>query len=73
MTSFDIEKQRLDNIYYEGFNLMQSTINAHGVEFANRLFNDYNKPGEPYRGTIDGYYFMKGEFDAIFKATYKAA
>ena len=73
MNSFDLEQKRLDACYQEGFDFMQSTIAAHGAEFANKLFNDYNAPGKPYRGTLDGYYRMKGEFDAIFKAMYKAA
>jgi hypothetical protein len=73
MNIFDIEVKQREDAYREGFELMQSTIKAHGVKTAMKWFNDYHRPGEPYKGTIDGYHRMKGEFDAIFKSMYKAA
>jgi hypothetical protein len=37
------------------------------------MFNYTYPAGEPYKGSLESYYYMKGEFDALFNAVEEAA
>lgn len=59
----------LKNAYDAGYADMQHNINALGFSCALAMFNDHYPPGQRYNGSDAGYYYMKGEFTALFNAS----
>ena len=64
-----INDSKLQSAYDLGYKDMQLNIIEIGLKAALAMFNYTYPPGRPYDGSREGYYYMKGEFDALFKAT----
>jgi hypothetical protein len=60
---------RLVKAYDAGYADMQHNIDAIGFSCALAMFNDHYPPGQRYNGSDAGYYYMKGEFAALFNAS----
>jgi len=68
-----INKEKLKKAYDLGYRTMQINILDIGVSYALDMFNYTYPAGEPYKGSLESYYYMKGEFDALFNAVEEAA
>jgi len=60
---------RLVTAYRSGYEDMEHTIKTQGFSCAQSMFNDYYPAGKRHTGSDLGYYYMKGEFAALFKAS----
>jgi len=60
---------KLEKAYDLGYRTMQVNILEIGVSCARDMFNYTYPAGKPYKGSLEGYHYMKGEFDAIFRAS----
>ena len=66
-------KEKLDKAYDLGYRTMQINILEIGISYALDMFNYTYPAGEAYKGSLESYYYMKGEFDALFNAVEEAA
>jgi hypothetical protein len=64
-----INDNKLQSAYDLGYTDMQLNIIEIGFKAALAMFNYTYPPGRPYDGSREGYYYMKGEFAALFKET----
>jgi hypothetical protein len=62
-------REKLEKAYDLGYRTMQINILEIGVSYALDMFNYTYPAGESYKGSLESYYYMKGEFAALFNAT----
>jgi len=62
-----IDNAKLQSAYDLGYESTQLNIKSMGFTAANSMFNDTYPVGQPYTGSREGYYYMKGEAAALLK------
>lgn len=65
--------EKLEKAYDLGYRTMQINILELGVGCALDMFNYTYPAGKSYKGSLEGYYYTKGEFDALFNEVWETA